>query len=1330
MKLNYYFCIHILYTMKAILYLIAFFNFYICSVSGQVHFTRLNNEDGLSHSEVKSILQDSYGYIWVGTRNKLNRYDGCEFKTLDCYDPHAYKRNNNIAALCEDVNKLLWVGTDEGVFIYDPALETFTYLERWLNLRDADFLSNWVSNIATDKKGNMWIVLPSWGILKVNAQTKAYKLFSNYGHTVFEKGGPLSLTVDEEGAVWAGCIEQGVCKYDEEKDEFVQILNETDIFRGKGVYTMLSHKEYLYIALHEGRLLKYNKKNGVLSTNEFPEVDNVILRFLTMPKMEELWVGTNDGIYIYDLTTGNYTTFRNDSFDPHSLSSNAVTSMYADKEKGIWVGTLYGGLNYLSRSAENFTVYIPNESPLSIQSQWIHGLYWDKDTRKLWVGTEDGGFSVFDQNTSAFTRIHTYPKAPVTCIRKVNGNIWIGYFKNGLDIISPSMKVTHYSGRELGLQEESIYAFCEDHTGTIWISDGGGVYKSPKGTMRFEKVTEFGNGYIQDIMEDNRGNIWMAAMGNGVYTYNIRSQESRQYLADGKPGSIRSNSVSGLMEDSKGRIWLSTDRGGICCFKEGTFEVFSIEEGLPDDIAYKPVEDAHGDIWFGTNHGLVRLNPESKDIQVFGTKDGLSVSRFNYNSVAMTDEGTIFMGTMHGLVSFNPDKFVRNELIPPVYFTDFLVNGKNLLPNVINQYDKNYKITLNYDERNIRIRFIALSFTSPGTNRYAYRMSNVDNDWIYTDRNTISYAGLTTGKYVLRVKGANNTGVWDHTERVLTIEVLPPWWASPVATIIYVLVVLSLLGYWIRSYLRKLARKNEEKNLIYKIEKEKEVYESKVTFFTNITHEIRTPLTLINGPLDLVIQDSAQFPKNIQRYLGLIKQNVDQLLNLVNQLLDFKAAGNMNKPLIFSEIKALHLIESLKERFSVVLSDRNKTFEVITDRVDPDISVIADKDAMDKIMNNLIFNAIKYSDTRIIVRISRDDEFMILEIINDGILVSKDMRESIFEPFVRAGNSKENTGIGIGLSLCRSLAEQHRGTLTYKEMDGLNCFVLKLPVRQKITENNQPIEMSNGQIRLNRSSIRVNLLLVDDHPDVVDFLSEQLHEEYTILTASDGEQALKVVENNKVDIILSDIIMPNIDGLSLCRRLKSDRATSHILVVLLTSKNDITTKIQGLEAGADAYIEKPFNMKYLSALLQSLITNKNRDISIQSYKPLIPIGRVDINKADENFINQVVDIVNANMSDPTFNVEMLTTKMCMSHSNFSKKLKGIVNMSPVEFIRFIRLNRAAIILSQEDCQINEVSVLVGINSTSNFIQQFQKQFGKTPNEFRKECKRKGVEEEK
>ncbi|WP_291585250.1 hybrid sensor histidine kinase/response regulator transcription factor [Bacteroides sp.] len=1316
--------------MKTILCLILFLNLSVWSLLGQVHFTRLNNEDGLSHSEVKSILQDSYGYIWVSTRNKLNRYDGCEFKVLDCYDSIANKRNNNTAALCEDMNRMLWVGTDEGVFIYDPVVETFTYLERWLNLQDAGFLYNWVSNIVADKEGNMWIVLPSCGIVKVNVQTKTYKLYSNFGHTVFEKGGPLSLTVDGQGIVWAGCIDQGICRYDKAKDDFIQVLEETGVFRGKGVYAMLSCKESLFIALHEGRLLRYNKETGMLALHDFPEVDNVMIRCLMMPKDEELWVGTNNGVYIYNLLTKSCTVFRNDSFDSHSLSCNTVTDMYIDKEKGIWVGTLYGGLNYQSRSAGNFMVYIPNDHSQSVQSQWIHGLYWDADMQKLWVGTEDEGCSVFDKKTLEFSRINARHTAPITYIRKINGNIWIGYFKNGLDIISPSMKITHYSSFELGLREESIYAFCEDHTGTIWISDGGGVYRAQKGTMRFERVTEFGNGYIQDIMEDSRGNIWIAAMGNGVYKYNIYSQESKQYLADGKSGSISSNSVSSILEDSKGRIWLSTDRGGICCFQNEVFYSYSLAEGLPDDIVYRAVEDVYGNIWFGTNHGLVRLEPDSKKVQVFDTKDGLSVSRFNYNSVALTDGGTIFMGTMHGLVSFNPGQFVRNDLVPSVYFTDFQVNGKNLLPNVINQYEKDYKITLKYDERNISIRFIALSFASPGANRYAYRMSNVDNGWIYTDKNVISYAGLTTGKYVLHVKGANNMGVWDETEKMLIIDVLPPWWASPVAYIIYILMVLSLLFYWVRTYLKRVARRNEEKNLIYTIEKEKELYESKVAFFTNITHEIRTPLTLINGPLDLVIQESALFPKNVQRYLGLIKQNVDQLLNLVSQLLDFKAAENMNKPLIFSEIKALHLIESLKERFSVLLSERNKTFEVMANQVDPDICVIADKDAVDKIMNNLIFNAIKYSNMRITVRVSRDEEFLILEIINDGLLVSKDMHEAIFEPFVRAENSKENIGVGIGLSLCRSLVEQHRGTLTYREMEGLNCFILKLPVRQKITESVQAVEMSNGQIQLNRNNVRVTLLIVDDHPDVVDFLSEQLYEEYTILTASDGVQALNIIEHNKVDIVLSDIIMPNMDGLSLCRNLKSEVNTSHILVVLLTSKNDVSTKIQGLEAGADAYVEKPFNLNYLSALLKSLITNKNRDISLQNSKPLVPIGLVEINKADENFVNQVVDIVNANISDPAFNVEVLTTKMCMSHSNFSKRLKGIVNMSPIEFIRFVRLNRAATILSQEDCQVNEVSVLVGINSTSNFIQQFQKQFGKTPNEFRKECKRKEIEPEK
>lgn len=679
--------------MRITLCFIIFINLCI-SLFGQVHFTRLNNEDGLSHSEVKAILQDSYGYMWIGTRNKLNRYDGCEFKVLDCYDPVANRRNNNIAALCEDANRLLWIGTDDGVFVYDPALETFTYLERWLNPdQSADFLYNWVSNIVADKEGNMWVVLPSRGILKVNIQTKAYRLYSISEDTVFGKGGPLSLTVDEQGTIWAGCIEQGICRYDRKKDEFVRVLKETGMFQGKGVYTMLSYKEFLLIALHEGGLLKYNMDTKTLSLHDFPEVDKVMLRCLMMSKEEELWVGTNNGIYIYNVLTGSCTNVKNDSFDSHSLSNNTVTTMYTDREKGIWVGTLYGGLNYQSRSAENFTVYIPNDHPQSVQSQWIHGLYWDEETQKLWVGTEDEGCSVFDKNTSVFTPVNTHPTVTVTCIRKIDGNIWIGYFKNGLDVVSPSMKVTHYTGKELGLKEESIFAFCEDHTGTIWISDGGGVYTAKKGTMHFEKVTEFGYGYIQDIKEDSQGNIWIAAMGNGVYRYNIRSQEAEQYLADGKPGSISSNSVSSILEDSKGRIWLSTDRGGICCFQDEAFEVYSLEEGLPDDIVFKAVEDTRGNIWFGTNHGLVCLNPESKEVQVFGKKDGLSVSRFNYNSAAVVDGETIFMGTMHGLVSFNPEQFVRNDLMPSVYFTDFLVNGKNLLPNVINRYDKDYKIT-------------------------------------------------------------------------------------------------------------------------------------------------------------------------------------------------------------------------------------------------------------------------------------------------------------------------------------------------------------------------------------------------------------------------------------------------------------------------------------------------------------------------------------------------------------------------------------------------------------------------------------------------------------
>ncbi|WP_455584263.1 hybrid sensor histidine kinase/response regulator transcription factor [Bacteroides sp.] len=1313
--------------MKSCICLTVFFSLLIAPLAGQTYFSRLNSEDGLSHSEIKSIYQDSYGYMWIGTRNKLNRYDGREFKVFDCYDPEVNRRNNNIGVVYEDMNRMLWIGTDEGVFVYDSSQETFTDLGRWLD-KKVDVPQNWVSSILADRDGNVWIVMPSCGILKVGIDTKSYKFYSGIGDIRFDADYPQTLAIDDKGIIWLGCNGLGIYRYDKEKDKFIPELTTRELFGRKEIYTIASHKDYLFIGLHEGGLLRYNKITGDLCLNDYPEVDHVMIRSLSVQKDKKLWVGTNNGVYVFGLVDKSCTILREDFFDLHSLSNNTVTCIYTDREQGIWVGTMYGGLNYQNRSVKNFTVYIPNEHPLSIQSQWIHGLYWDVDLHKLWIGTEDSGCAVLDKETGAFTRINTFHTAQTTCIRKINGNIWIGYFKNGLDIVSPSMKVTHYSSSALGLHESNVYACCEDHTGAVWMSDGRGVYRAEKGSMRFKRMENM-DGYVQDIIEDKQGNVWMAAMGNGVYRYNVRTGEQKHYTADGKPGSLNSNSVSSIFEDSRGRIWFSTDRGGISCFENETFETYSLDNGLPDDITFKAVEDSLGNIWFGTNHGLVRLHPLNKEVQVYGVKDGLNVSRFNYNSAAVADDGTIFMGTMSGLLSFNPTEFISNPFTPSVHFTDFLVNGKNVLHNVIDCYEKEDKIKVKYDERNISIRFVALSFTSPAANRYAYRMENVDDDWIYTDQNVVSYAGLAPGKYVFHVKGSNNMGLWSEEERSLTVTVLPPWWASSLAYIVYILLVFSLLYLLARSYLKRSARRNEEKNLIYTIEKEKELYESKVAFFTNITHEIRTPLTLIDGPLELVMRESSAFSKNAQRYLGLIKQNVDQLLNLVNQLLDFKAAENMNKPLVFSEIKALNLVESLKERFSVLLSERNKKFEIFADKVDMDVCVIADKDAIDKIMNNLIFNAIKYSDNNIAVYVSRNDDYFILEIKNDGQLVSEDMREAIFEPFVRAENSKKNIGVGIGLSLCRSLVEQHRGTLVYSGKDGLNCFVLKLPVKQKITDGMQSVEIDNGQLRLNRNAVKVTLLVVDDHPDIVDFLSEQLHEEYNILTASDGLQALEIIEHNKVDMLLSDIIMPNMDGLSLCRKLKSDVNTSHILVILLTSKNDVSTKIKGLEAGADAYVEKPFNLNYLMALLRSLVVNKNREISLLNCKPLTPLGQVEINKSDENFVNQVVDIVNANLSDPTFNVEALTSKICMSHSSFSKKLKGVVNMSPMEFIRFVRLNRAATILSQEGCQVNEVSVMVGINSTSNFIQQFQKQFGKTPNEFRKECKRKGIDVE-
>ena len=1297
------------------------------------YFSITDGKSGLSHNNVKTIIQDSYGFIWFGTRNKLNRYDGTHLKIFDCYDPSTNKRNNNIGALYEDTSKKLWIGTDKGVFIFDPIKECFHSFD--IQTKDSIKITEWIADIQCDQDNNIWIVVPNQGVFKYNKETEQLSRYSVVKELKPSVSNPQCIAIENNGRIWIGTNGSGVYLHNKTEDSFVQYLgdrNGNKYLEGKNIYTICHDDESIIIGVHEGKIMKLDKRHNTLSDMPFNDANYKIIRHITRIHNDEIWIGTQEGLYVYNKTENKVSHAKEDPLNRHSLSDNVVEKIYKDREGGIWLGTNFGGVNYLPNRENIFEKYFPNSNKHSILSKRVRELKEDT-SGNIWIGFEDAGVMMFNPKTQEFKKINgtTFSNNTLALLTEKE-KIWVGYFKNGLDIIHyPQNKVTHYSAQELNLNEESVFALCKDRNGRIWLGNAWGVFLSEDSNMRFNRMDIFGLSYTYDIIEDSEGYIWVATMGNGVFRYNQENQQIEHFVAGGE-NTLSSNSVSSITEDHLGQIWFSTDRGGICVYnkKKNSFLSYSIKDGLPDDITYKILEDKNYNLWFGTNQGLVRFNPETKDIRIFTQNDGLPSNQYNYKSGLISTSGKLYFGSMEGMIAFKPEEFKTNMFIPPVYITRLSVFNEEMNPNQENSplsqsITHTSDIKLSYTQSNISFNFVSLSFTAPEANIYAYKMENIDTEWIYTRNNhSASYAKLPPGKYIFKVKGSNNDGLWNDEGTFINIEILPPWWSSKWAYSAYLLIFIAISYLSIRYSTRKYQKRNRHRQRIFEIEKEKELYEAKVNFFTDITHEIRTPVTLITGPLESIMQ--MDIPnERIKHNLKIIEQNTKNLLALINQLLDFRKVDSEKLILNYKVIDISLLLDNTVSLFEDEFASSKKNFHIHKNTSNP-IYAIVDEDALTKIINNLLSNAAKYSNNHIEIDLDMDDMYFTLQVINDGELISDDFRHKIFEPFFQIKSNKRTTsGSGIGLSLARSLAELHNGYLFYESVNSMNVFTLKIPLQQEviiskddeyayITIDSPIVEMKNP---LQRHKAKKTILIVEDNKDMQSFIANELFDKYSIETAYNGIEAQNILKTKSIDIVISDIMMPQMDGFELCNFIKSDIEYSHIIVILLTAKNDLNSKIKGLELGADAYVEKPFSMNYLQTLLTSLLTNKQREMELFIKNPLLPVQQTSTNKSDEEFLNKIIRIINENLSDEGFNVTTLADQVSLSRSSLHRRIKVATDMSPLDFIRFIRMQRAAQLIIEGKHRINEICDMIGITTPSYFIKLFQNQYGMTPKEF-------------
>ena len=1270
--------------------------------------------------------------MWFGSRNGLNRFDGNSFKVFrNKLSDSASIGSNSIFSLFEDEKEILWVGTYKGIYLYNPIKESFRFLKL--------VPPGEVRFIKEDKAKNIWIIC-DFVLYKYNQLTSQLTSYP------FEGEQTVALHISENGKIWIASNRGRVREYNASTDRFESYSIKELVGRQKidPINTLYSVSDTLLLIGSTKKALLLNlrtlKVKNVFEGNK--AIKDVHVHTIFQANANEFWFGTEAGLYIHNFKSGKTIIADKEYSNPYSVTDNIISAIEKDAEGGVWIGTYFGGVNYYSKQFNNFHKYFPEPGKNSLSGNLVHEICMDKYGR-LWIGTEDAGLNFMDLKTG---KIHSFlpdNKPGSISYRNIHGlvadgdELWIGTYEHGLDVMDlRTLKVVrHYNAAQnsSSFTSDFIVTLYRTRKGEILVGTWNGLFKYNRAKDNFSPFP-FTNAHIQSIQEDTDGTLWVGTYGSGVYYINPETGQTGHVKYVPKSAGLLNNYVNSVYRDSRNNLWFGTE-GGISVYSplSREFTNYTVENGLPDNQVFKVLEDNSGMFWISTSKGLTRYDPKKQVFDVYSTPHGLPTEQFNYNSAFKSPDGSLFFGTVKGLVGFNPADFLKNTFVPPVYITGLQVNNKDVeIRGADSQLEKAIiyaeSITLPYDQSNISLDVAALSYIMPEMNSYMYKMEGLDKTWTHLKNNRkIYYSKLPPGEYTFMVKGSNSEDIWNNSERTLKIIITPPFWATGIAYFFYLLFAASIVTIIFRYYSIALNEKNKRKIETLEINKEREIYNAKIEFFTNVAHEIRTPLTLIKMPLDKLLKKE-DTDSDTEESLLMMKKNTNRLIDLTNQLLDFRKAEADRFSLNFSKTDINELLNEVHLLFKPAAEQKNLSCKIELPRIT--LHAYVDREALKKILTNLFNNAIKYADRHLYVKLlpfSSEDVSFHVEFRNDGNIIPLQLGEKIFEPFYRMPETAKEAGTGIGLPLARSLAELHRGSLELKQSDGtLNIFLLSLPIHQEteIHLGEYEQEEDPGQLETKESAeenvadhSKPAILLVEDNKEILGYLQRELVSGYHVLRAYNGQEALEILNRENVQLIISDIMMPVMDGIELCKKIKSDLQYSHIPIILLTAKNSVNSKIEGLEVGADAYIEKPFSFDHLLAQMNNLLTNRNIIKEYFARSPLTHIKRIAYSKADKNFLEQLNDVIYKNITDMDLDVDRLSSMMNMSRPTLYRKIKGLSNLTPNELINLTRLKKAAELLAEGDFKINEVATMVGYSLPTNFSRDFQRQFGVSPSNY-------------
>ncbi len=1286
------------------------------------HFKHIRVDDGLSESTVYCILQDSEGFMWFGTKDGLNRFDGTGFRTFrhDPKNPQSIG-NNFIRCIIEGKNKKLYLGTDAGIYIMDPTDETAERFSRVTNEKEE--IECAVNALETDLSGNIWIGTVSQGMFLYRPETRRLEKVPVRNHPIRHIS---SVYCDRVGTVWAG-TRHGLLRYNSRENVLEAAPNFFNPDNATREILCISEDRNanLWLGTWADGIRSYNKQTGQ-STSFLGKNDtkNYITHVRTLfPYTEHTFlIGSDDGLYLFDIKEK--TVDRLDvPKQPHSLSDQNVYAIVRDKEDGIWIGTYFGGINYLNPSLLTVETYYSDALQGSLSGKAVSQFREDSQGN-LWIATEDGGVNYFNTKTKEFTQPIRTSYHNTHALLLDEDDLWIGTFSRGIDVYNVRTGVIrnfrHDINNKNTLNDDCIFSLYKTKNGDIYAGTPVGLNKYDRKSGSFSGIPEITH-FIYDMQEDDYGNFWLAAYGGGAMR---REPETGTWIHYDtvriKNNPIVGSKLTSIYIDSQKRVIFSSEGQGIFLYDYQTDNFKNISEinGLPNNVVYGILDDPAGNLWLSCNRGLVCWNEaDPENYRLYDKENGLQSNQFNYKSSYKASDGKFYFGGINGFSCFYPLIMSKNKntVVPGVKITGIKLLGESDAEtdrDIRTRLNRKEKIRLPSGKSSFTISYISLSYISQENNQYAYRLEGIDSDWNFAGNNKqVTYVNPAPGKYYFRVKGSNNDGVWNEEGALVEIEILPPFWLGLPAKISYMVLALIAITLLILFFIRKNKKKQIVQLEAFKAEQESLAFKSKIDFFTNITHEIRTPLSLIHAPLEEII-GSGEGGSETKQNLSIIEKNCERLTELIDQLLDFRKMDADKYPIRPEPIRIRDLCIELFERFRKTTGNR-KISLILDIPEDCNPIITTDSDALMKIVGNLLTNALKFTRDTIFLRLREDEnKYCVINVEDNGPGISEELKGRIFDPFYQIPAGNKNAGVGIGLSLVKHLSELLKGEISVKNnVPTGSIFTFSF---SDMHSGSEPEEKKTESS--NRSSGK-NILVIDDHPDMILFLKNSLQSTYTTDTALNASEALLRLEEKSYDLIISDVMMPDIDGIDFTRRIKSDPNYSHIPVILLSAKTGTDTKVEGLHSGADVFIEKPFSTYHLKAQINSLLNNRKALLETFNRSPLTSYSALATNKSDEIFLTKLNDEIEKHLIAGDFCIESLADILCVSRSNLQRKLKSICGVTPGDYLRNYRLKKACKLLLETDLRINEVAYYVGFNSPSYFTKVFYKCYNMSPKEF-------------